>query len=170
MTNITSLRCSATAMRKASRRLTQFYDDALAPSCLRSTQFSILAELYQRAPASPTLGELAEILVLDRSTLGHNLRPLQRDGLLALVEDKHDARHRVILLSQKGKAKFRKAYPLWKAAQDRFAAIFGPSKAAELGEVLIAIASDDRLNRLRINSKTSGPASREVGKPRTALA
>jgi DNA-binding MarR family transcriptional regulator len=118
-------------MRKASRRLTQFYDDALAPSGLRSTQFSILAELDRRSEP-PTLNELAETLILDRSTLGHNLRPLERDGLLALQEGEEDARYRNILLKPKGKARFRKAYPLWRTAQDRFTSLFGQSQTEKL--------------------------------------
>ena len=76
---------SATAMRKATRRMTQLYDDALALAGLRSTQYAILDELRRQADAPPTMRELAETLVLDRSALGHNLRPLERDGLIALV-------------------------------------------------------------------------------------
>jgi hypothetical protein len=62
--------CSATAMRKASRRLTQLYDDALEPSGLRSTQFAILAELDRRSSEPPTMRVLADALVMDWSALG----------------------------------------------------------------------------------------------------
>jgi DNA-binding MarR family transcriptional regulator len=75
--------CFAGAARKASRRLTQFYDDALEPCGLRSTQYTILAELARFA-SPPTLAELARALVSDRSAVGHNLRPLIRDGYVAL--------------------------------------------------------------------------------------
>ena len=51
--------CCATALRKASRRLTQLYDNALMPSGLRSTQYAILAELGRRADEPPTVQELA---------------------------------------------------------------------------------------------------------------
>jgi DNA-binding MarR family transcriptional regulator len=139
------LECAATTMRKASRRVTQFYDEALAPSGLRSTQYSILAELNRRSASPPTLGELAAALVLDRSTLGHNLRPLERHGLVTLKPADKDARLRHILLSRKGTTKFRSAYPLWRTAQDRFTSVFGRSKTAELRKVLLAIAHDQRL-------------------------
>ena len=86
--------CSATAMRKATRRMTQLYDDALAPAGVRSTQYAILEELHRQADTPPTMGELAETLVLDRSALGHNLRPLERDGLIALVAGDNDRRRR----------------------------------------------------------------------------
>ena len=62
--------CSATAMRKATRRMTQLYDDALASTGLRSTQYAILEELDRQVDAPPTMAELAETLVLDRSALG----------------------------------------------------------------------------------------------------
>ena len=63
--------CFATAARKASRRLTQFYDDALEPCGLRSTQYAMLNELA-RSAHPPTLAELASALVSDRSSVGHN--------------------------------------------------------------------------------------------------
>src|SRR3981081_1650477 len=74
--------CFATAMRKASRRLSQLYDEVLEPSGLRTTQFAILSELERRAKAPPTMRELADAMVMDRSALGHNLRPLERDGVI----------------------------------------------------------------------------------------
>lgn len=140
--------CNALAMRKASRRLTQFYDDALAPSGLRSTQLAILAELDHRAKRPPTLAELARALVMDRSSLGHNLRPLERDGLVALQEDAEDRRRRHIVLTGEGKARLRGAKRLWSVAQERFDATFGQAEAARLRATLLAIANDERLGRL----------------------
>lgn len=137
--------CHATAIRKASRRLTQLYDDALAPTGLRSTQFAILAELDRRAKKPPTLAQLAKALVLDRSALGHTLRPLERDGLVVLQEDAADRRRRHIILTPAGRTRFIAARPFWLAAQRRFAAVFGQSQAAQLRATLLAIANDDRL-------------------------
>jgi DNA-binding MarR family transcriptional regulator len=140
--------CNALAMRKASRRLTQFYDDALAPSGLRSTQLAILVELDQRAKRPPTLAELARALVMDRSSLGHTLRPLERDGLIALQEGEEDRRRRHIILTGEGKASLRAAKRLWAVAQERFDATFGRAEAARLRTTLLAIANDERLGRL----------------------
>src|ERR1700733_12168960 len=95
--------CCATAMRKASRRLTQLYDDALTPSGLRSTQYAILAELHRLIRQPPTMAELAQSLVMDRSALGHNLRPLERDGLLVLQEGEEDRRRRHVVMTERGK-------------------------------------------------------------------
>ncbi len=139
------VRCYATAMRKASRRLTQLYDDALAPSGLRSTQFAILAELLPRTDSPPTLQELADALVLDRSSLGHNLKPLERDGLVAQQVSLEDRRRRLIVATAQGQAAFNSARILWRQAQERFLKTFGEEAAAELCKALLDIAYDERL-------------------------
>ena len=77
-------RCNCAALRKASRRLSQLYDSALAPSGLKSTQFAMLAEIERRTDEPPTIRDLADALVMDQSTIGQNLRPLERDGLVSL--------------------------------------------------------------------------------------
>lgn len=140
--------CCATAMRKASRRLTQLYDEALAEAGLRSTQFAILAELDRRPNGPPTMRELADALVMDRSALGHNLRPLQRDKLIAFEESDEDRRRRHVSMTPQGKAKFREAKRLWQTAQDRFNAVFGETEAAKLRATLLGIAHDERLATL----------------------
>src|SRR6202048_900578 len=140
--------CSATAMRKATRRMTQLYDDALAPAGMRSTQYAILDELHRQADAPPTMGELADTLVLDRSALGHNLRPLERDGFIALVAGGDDLRSGRVVLTTTGRAKFAQARQAWKLAQDRFNDVFGESAAAKLRTTLLRIARDDRLATL----------------------
>jgi DNA-binding MarR family transcriptional regulator len=140
--------CFGTAIRKASRHLAQLYDTALGPSGLRSTQFTILAEIYMRSKAPPSMAELAHALVMDRSALGHNLRPLERDGFIALQESDTDLRRRHVVLTAKGKAKFREARRLWQQAQDRFSEVFGESAAAKLRATLLSIAYDDRLTAL----------------------
>jgi DNA-binding MarR family transcriptional regulator len=138
--------CIATAMRKASRRLSQLYDAFMAPSGLRSTQFAILSELERQAKHPPTVGELAEILVMDRSALGHTLRPLERDGLLIFGRDEDDRRRRPIMLTADGRSALVGARPLWKQAQAHFAKLYGTKSMAALRETLLDLASDDRLS------------------------
>lgn len=140
--------CLATATRKASRRLTQLYDDMLEPCGLRSTQMAILVEIDACSAAPPTVAELAIALVTDRSGLGHTLRPLERDGLIALLEGADDRRRRNVVLTAQGKAKLREALPLWKKAQDRFLAIFGELAGERLRATLLDIAHDERLSRI----------------------
>jgi DNA-binding MarR family transcriptional regulator len=138
-------RCNCTALRKAARRMSQFYDFALAPSGLRSTQFAILVDLARRGDAPPTIRELSETLMLDQSTIGQNLRPLEREGLVALVRDEADRRSRRIKLTRQGWSRFAEARPLWREAQERFETSFGKRAAAELREVLTNVARDPSL-------------------------
>src|ERR1700675_3066517 len=83
--------CTCGSLRKASRRISQFYDTALAPVGIKSTQFSILSEVDRRKLEGPlTMCELATAMVMDRSTLGHNLKPLERDDLVTLRQSDDD--------------------------------------------------------------------------------
>src|SRR5271170_7584973 len=77
--------CNCLALRQATRHVTQFYDQCLAPAGLRTTQFSILARLRRLGPV--TISALAADLVMDRTTLGRNLQPLEREGLVAVARD-----------------------------------------------------------------------------------
>jgi DNA-binding MarR family transcriptional regulator len=142
---IESNRCNCAALRKASRRISQFYDSALAPCGLKSTQFAMLTEIDRRADGPPTIRELAEAMVMDQSTIGQNLRPLEREGLITLVQDETDRRSRRIKLTKAGRARFAAAFPLWSAAQTRFESGFGQGAAAELRAVLATIARDPSL-------------------------
>jgi DNA-binding MarR family transcriptional regulator len=138
--------CFVGAARKASRRLTQFYDEALEPCGLRSTQYSILSELT-RFGSPPTLAELASALVSDRSSVGHNLRPLTRDGYVALEPGAKDRRQRRIVLTARGQSKYGEARPLWQAAQNEFLAAHGAERSESLRAALLDIAYDPRLGR-----------------------
>jgi DNA-binding MarR family transcriptional regulator len=140
--------CYGAALRKASRRVAQLYDNAVAPCGLKATQYGILAELSATAENPPSLAELADQLVLDRSALGHNLRPLERDGFVAIRKDKEDRRVRKIVLTAKGRTKFDEARKLWRTAQERFLSVYGEDEAAALRGSLLAIAYDERLGSL----------------------
>jgi DNA-binding MarR family transcriptional regulator len=139
--------CNCTAMRKASRWLSQMYDAALAPAGLRSTQYSILRELSRREHDPPLMGQLAEAMVMDRSTLGHNLVPLERDGLVRLEPGRADRRSKQVVLTRSGRRKYAEALPLWREAQDRFEERFGGVEAAYLRKMLQGITGDTQLLR-----------------------
>jgi DNA-binding MarR family transcriptional regulator len=141
--------CTCGSLRKASRRISQFYDAALAPVGIKSTQFSILSEVERGSLDGPlTMCELATAMVMDRSTLGHNLRPLERDDLLSLKLALTDRRKRHVALTKKGKATLQRARRLWRNAEGRFESIFGKRHAADLRAVLLNIAGNDELNSL----------------------
>ncbi|MFG1422745.1 MarR family winged helix-turn-helix transcriptional regulator [Roseixanthobacter liquoris] len=134
-------RCNGTALRKATRRVSQLYDSVLAPCGLKGTQRSVL--IHVARAGTPTMGELSAALVLDRSALGHNLKPLERDGLIALVPDEQDKRSRRVALTPLGKAKLDASMALWAQAQARFEAVFGAAEAAALRASLERIASPE---------------------------
>jgi DNA-binding MarR family transcriptional regulator len=139
--------CTCGSLRKASRRISQFYDTALAPVGIKSTQFSILSEVERGSGAGPvTMCELASAMVMDRSTLGHNLRPLERDDLVVLRQARHDRRKHYVELTAKAKSLLPRARRLWRRAENRFETIFGKDPAAELRAVLLNIANNRDLD------------------------
>jgi DNA-binding MarR family transcriptional regulator len=125
--------CNCLALRQAARHVSQFYDGHLASEGLRTTQFSILAKLTRLGPLS--INELAKSMVMDRTTLGRAVRPLQRDRLLAIGAD-DDGRKRVLRLTPAGEARLKAAATKWRAAQTRFETAFGVPDAADLRSVL----------------------------------
>jgi DNA-binding MarR family transcriptional regulator len=149
-------RCNCAALRKASRRLTQLYDAALAPSGLKSTQLAMLSEIERRLDDPPTMRDLAEALVTDQSTIGQNLRPLEREGLVALEQDAQDRRRRHVKLTRKGRSRIALARPLWQEAQARFEDYFGAERAADLRTVLLSIARDPVLGAAAIDATPAG--------------
>jgi DNA-binding MarR family transcriptional regulator len=144
--------CTCGSLRKASRRVSQFYDTALAPIGIKSTQYSILSEVERGSAAGPlTMCELAAAMVMDRSTLGHNLRPLQRDRLLELRLQRQDRRKRCVELTAQGKEVLRRARRAWRVAEGRFERLFGKRHAADLRIVLWHIANHEALNSVSIS-------------------
>src|SRR6202453_2588143 len=105
--------CNCLARPQASRHVTQFYDQFLAPSGLRTTQYSILARLQRKGPM--TINTLAAEMVMDRTTLGRNILPLQRDGLIAVGPGKSDRRSKEVRLTAAGIARFRAGRKGWQA-------------------------------------------------------
>jgi DNA-binding MarR family transcriptional regulator len=118
--------------------VTQFYDHALAPAGLRATQFPILAWLADHG--AMTMGALAEAMVMDRATLGHNLRPLEAQGLITRVPGR-DRRARLVSLSAAGQQRLADARLHWRAAQERFEGAYGASRAAALRDALAQVTA-----------------------------
>lgn len=133
--------CNGAALRKATRRITQLYDAALAPCGLSVSQRSIL--LHIARGGRPTMTELAHAMVLDRSALARNIQPLERDGYLIQTRDELDGRSRRVELTQAGRAKLAESNRLWRRAQDRFETVYGTERAAALRFSLAEIYSDE---------------------------
>ncbi|MHC2332875.1 MarR family winged helix-turn-helix transcriptional regulator [Bradyrhizobium sp. USDA 4454] len=115
--------CNCFATRKAARRLTQLYDTKLSPCGIKSTQLMLLATIDRKSDL--TVNDLAAAMVLDRTTTGKNLKPMERDGYLRSTVCKSDRRSRTVALTAKGKALLTRAYPLWKSAHEEFERVHG---------------------------------------------
>lgn len=134
--------CNGAALRKATRRVSQLYDAALAPSGLSGSQRSVLVHI-ERAGQPPTLSELAYAMVLDLSALVRTLKPLERDGFVELTRDPNDGRSRRVALTAEGRAKLKEANRLWRKAQNRFEEVYGVERAQALRHALAEIFSDE---------------------------
>ena len=125
--------CACTSFRKASRAVTQLFDEALQPSGLRSTQLILLLEIVVAEPA--TVPRLARKLVMDPSTVTRNLQPLAKRGLLAAVAGDRNQTFRLTAL---GRETLERAVPLWQRTQTAFVDRIG----AERWEAMLRDLSD----------------------------
>jgi len=133
--------CHVGTLRKAARRLSMLYDAVVAPCGLKMPQVGILMAVGRAG--APTMGELAATMVLDRSALTENLKPLVRKGLLEVRVCAHDKRIRRVALTEAGAEKLAECLPRWAEAQLRFEAVFGEEEATHLRADLGQIASPD---------------------------
>jgi len=133
--------CNCLAVRQAARYITQFYDRYLASAGLRTTQYGILSRLKRHGPMS--INTLAVELVLDRTTLGRNIRPLERDDLIAIESDPSDRRSKILRLTRAGDARFQRAQKRWAEAQRRFEGVYGGKQASQLREKLRAVVASE---------------------------
>lgn len=125
--------CSCCSLRRAARRLTQSYDQALRPSGLRVTQYALLAHALHAEGLSVT--DLAERMEMDRTTLTRNLRPLEKAGLLR-IEAGPDRRSRAVRVTARGRRAYEAAVPLWRAAERAFRRRMGRDEVAALHRLL----------------------------------
>lgn len=131
--------CSCIALRQATRHVTRFYDEALAPVGIGLNQYAILSRLDRLGPVA--IRHLAANLVMDRSTLGHLLRPLETRGLVAFTVSPGDKRSRLIALSAAGAGVLAEARPIWLKAEQRFQQVFGAAETQHLRGLLKQAAS-----------------------------
>ncbi|TGV50952.1 MarR family transcriptional regulator [bacterium M00.F.Ca.ET.141.01.1.1] len=131
--------CNNATLRRTARRLGRFYDDALAPSGLKGTQFGLLFQIS--VGGEPAMGAIAEALIMDLSALGHTLKPLVRDGYVETFPDEDDRRIKRVRLTPDGQAKLDEAIKLWSVAQRQFEAMMGAEQAAKLRATLDEVAA-----------------------------
>jgi DNA-binding MarR family transcriptional regulator len=139
MSQLTRLQlCNCLAARQAARHLTKLYERYLSDAELTSAQFSILVALEEAGQL--TMNDLAEALVMDRTTLLRAIKPLQRDELVVSKPSADDVRRLVFSMSAGGVRRLKKAQALWAKAQQELEAAIGSGEAARLRRELFALA------------------------------
>ena len=139
--------CNCFVVRSAARHVTQLYDQFLAPVGLHVTQFSILAKLKRLGPM--TINALAKEMVMDRTTLGRNVLPLERDGLIRIEASASDGRAKELHLTKAGEKRLHAGREAWERAQARFDGRFGAKRAADFRAMLRAVVASDFTTELR---------------------
>ena len=129
--------CASLNFRRTARAVTRIYDAALQESGIRSTQFAILVGIAKEQPVS--IGKLADILVIDGTTLTRSLRLLRKEGLVA-ISNRSTMRQRFLRVTPRGKRVLARSVPLWRAAHERFVASVGSSYWVDLRNELERLA------------------------------
>jgi DNA-binding MarR family transcriptional regulator len=104
--------CLCLHVQRAARALARRFDEALRPLGLTSGQFSLLMSLNR--PEPPSIGSVAALLAMDRTTLTAALKPLERRRLVKVSVDQDDRRSRRLSITASGRALLAKAFPIWK--------------------------------------------------------
>ena len=147
-----SERCTALRLRSAARVMTRSYDQALGSVGIKLSQLTVLVGVAMFGELGAPVTELADAIVLDRTTLTRNLRPLLSQGLVRSGADREDRRSRRIQLTRKGEQLLAEAYPLWLRAQTNAESALG-SHVRSLG-----VSLDEVLQRIEVTSEPSSEA------------
>jgi len=130
--------CLCLHVQRAARALARRFDEAFRPFDLTNGQFSLLMSLNR--PEPPTLGSVASLLAMDRTTLTAALKPLERRGLVKVAVDKEDRRSRRLSLTAAGRALLAKAMPVWTATHAAVDRELGPHRPDDLRAALRKLA------------------------------
>lgn len=130
--------CLCLAAQRAARSLARRFDEALRPVGLTSGQFSLLMSLTR--PKPPTIGSVAALLAMDRTTLTANLKPLERRGLVKTAVDPADRRGRLLILTGAGRKVLKSALPIWQRTHADVDQLLAMTDARDLRAGLRALA------------------------------
>jgi DNA-binding MarR family transcriptional regulator len=139
--SLSYLDCNCFAIRQAARHVSQFYERHMSEVGLTSAQYTLVAAIGRRPGIQ--MVELAEAMVMDRTTLVRALKPLQRDGVVEASQESPSSRAIGLRLSAKGKETLALAAVQWRAAQKAFEEKVGVERARELREALLKLTSID---------------------------
>lgn len=126
--------CLCFATQSAARRVARRFDRAFQPIGITNNQFSLMAALM--APRAWRIGDLADFLAMDRTSLTANLKALQRRGLVSVAPDTKDKRARLPALTEAGRAALVAAEPIWRAEHAALATEFPTAEAEALRAAL----------------------------------
>lgn len=136
-TRFMSTTCHCNLLRLATRKVSARYDAALAPLGINIAQYSLLRKIARSQPVSLTaLGKLTE---LDRSTIGRNVRVIERMGLVATGRGEDDQREAMVELTPAGSELLAQAIPLWEDCQTQLEASVGTANLDALSQIVAAI-------------------------------
>jgi len=117
--------CTCFNTRNIARVITQIFDESFKKIGFRGTQFNPLVMIFARGPV--TVNKLSDYLVMDRTTLGRNLKPLERDGLIKIIQGE-DRRQKLISITDKGRQLLARAFPVWQETQKKILERIGENK------------------------------------------
>ena len=130
--------CLCLHMQRAARALARRFDDVLRPFELTNGQFSLLMSLNR--PEPPSMGPVASLLAMDRTTLTAALKPLERRGLVKVLKDQSDRRTRILKLTDDGRNLLAHALPVWKSTHDEVEQLLPDRDPDELRRNLLALS------------------------------
>ena len=130
--------CLCFAAQRAARTLARRFDEALRPVGLTNGQFSLLMSLNR--PQPPSIGSIAKLLAMDRTTLTANLKPLEKRGLVETTIDPADRRGRLLILTEAGRRQLRSALPIWERTHEDVDRLLADTDADALRAGLRALA------------------------------
>lgn len=139
--------CLCLSLQRAARAVARRFDEAFRALGLTNGQFSLLMSLSR--PHPPTMGEVAALLAMDRTTLTAALKPLERRGLVEAFEDKEDKRARRLLITAAGRDLLDQAYPIWRAHHREIDVEFSPSRVDALRNDLKRLAFNEPRKRMK---------------------
>jgi DNA-binding MarR family transcriptional regulator len=130
--------CLCFAAQRAARALARRFDEALSPVGLTSGQFSLLTSLNR--PEAPSMGSVAALLVMDRTTLTANLKPLEQRGWVEIAVDPADRRVRRLILTAAGRRVLQSALPIWQDVHGEIDRLMPAADGSTLRRSLRALA------------------------------
>lgn len=137
--------CTCFNLKKATRVVQNLFDEAFRTIGIKGTQFTVLSHIFSYGPI--TLTKLAEIMLLDRTTLARNLSPLEKKGFIE-INPGNDLRTRYIDITEKGRKVLSEALPLWEKTQERIKNDLGKEKwesmLSNISELISQVQNNQR--------------------------